>query len=119
VERTLSSAAGSRSRVAIMRLTRARTVRRLSSAGGYRPAGSPLRWQSVGGTRGGAALEVGSSVLEHQIDQLVEADVGFVIDAGLVAGAVRLALRIALLPADDLAGLGLTVALGGPAASLP
>src|SRR5262249_6131473 len=53
------------------------------------------------------AFEIGElEILEHQIDELVEPDVGLVIiDAGPIAGAVRTPLALPLLPADDLAGL--------------
>ena len=73
---------------------------------------------ALGGALGGdlaqaLAFEVGElEVLEHQVDELVEADVGLVVvDARAVAGAVRLALAVALLAADHLARLRLAVAL--------
>jgi len=48
-------------------------------------------------------------IFEHQIDQLIEADVGFVVvDAGTVAGLMTCFAVLALT--DDVAGLGLAVA---------
>ena len=59
------------------------------------------------------AFEVGQlEILEHDVDELIERDVGFVVvDAGLIAGLVAAALALPLRLADDLAGLRLAVAL--------
>ena len=61
-----------------------------------------------------APLQVGQfEILEHDLDQFLERDVGLVIiDAGAVAGlAVALALAVLAGLADDLAGLRVAVAL--------
>ena len=61
-----------------------------------------------------AALEVGQfEILEHDLDQFVERDVGLVvIDAGAVAGlAVALALAVLAGLAHDLAGARVALAL--------
>ena len=63
-----------------------------------------------------AALEVGQlEILEHDLDQFVERDVGLVVvDAGPVAGlAVAFALAVLAGLADDLAGARVAVALAG------
>src|SRR5262249_13240389 len=49
---------------------------------------------------------------EHDVDQLLEGHVGFVVvDAGAVAGALAAALALTLAFANDLAGLRFAVAL--------
>ena len=61
-------------------------------------------------------LEVGQlEVLEHDVDQLFERDVGLVVvGAGLIAGLVLAALPLALHLADDLAVLRLAGPLADP-----
>ena len=64
----------------------------------------------------GAPLEVGQfEILEHDLDQFVERDVGLiVVNAGAIAGlALALPLTVLAGLADDLSGLRIAVTLGG------
>src|SRR5207244_5555140 len=64
-----------------------------------------------------AALEIGQfEILEHDLDQFVERDIGLVvIDTGAVAGLpVALALAVLAGLAHDLTGARVALALAGP-----